>query len=284
MKRLLHRILSLLLIFISNTSPVFSDDLYDQSYQTAVKYFRQESYFDAEAQFSQSIGYKARLGQALSAYYLNQPEKAQSLFMQSVLLADSDTERYTALYNAASCSFIAGDYSMASRLFRDAAKYQPESNKLKPFIVASDYLAKMVLAQIARDQSAVTKNKSSEGKKTIPALEFVFDDDINLRIEDGESTDSETTNQQAQLISDKKILNELIASGINAVRIKQEGTELNMPSLIDHDIRYEFSNIDSASYTPSSAQPDLWIRIFELEAGFPARLEQAERKPGVRAW
>ena len=50
------------------------------------------------------------------------------------------------------------------------------------------------------------------------------------------------------------------------------------------DIIYEFSSLESASYTPSASIPDLWKRIFELEKGYPASLEKAETVPGVRPW
>lgn len=284
MGKLICQTVSLLLLFLSNISLVFSDNSFEQSYTLGIKYFKQAMYSDAESAFSQSIGYKARLGQAVSAFHLEQTSKALSLFKQSVLLANSDEERYISLYNAAACSFISGDYSLATQLFKDADKYQPDNEKILQLIKASDYLAKMVLAQLARDQAKSNKKKSSEGKKTIPALEFVFDDDINLRIEDDESSNTETSSHLLQLQSDKKLLNSLISSGIESVRIKQEGTDVNIPSIIDLDIIYEFSNIESASYTPAVSQPDLWKRIFELEAGFPASLENPEKKPGVRTW
>ncbi|MCK5335798.1 MAG: hypothetical protein KAQ67_06535, partial [Gammaproteobacteria bacterium] len=111
-----------------------------------------------------------------------------------------------------------------------------------------------------------------------------FDDDINLRIEDGDSSESTVDNQQKVLLADKAFLESLIAAGVESIKIKDSGDNQQLPSVVDLDIIYEFSSLESASYTPPASIPDLWKRIFELEKGYPASLEKAETVPGVRPW
>ncbi len=256
----------------------------NDTYELAIKQFKAKKYIESESNFSQSIGYKARIGQAFSAFRLKNTGKSLSLFKQSILLSKNDNERFLALYNAATCSFLLNDYESASQLFNDANKYQLEDKETIKFIELSTYLAKLVRAQLARDKVPSNKKKSSEGKKTISSLDFVFDDDINLRLEDGDSSESMTINQQQLSTTDKELIKSLVAAGIKAVKIKDNGQHQSIPSIIDLDIIYEFSNLDSASYTPSTSISTLWKRMFEQDEGFPASLEEAEVIPGIRTW
>lgn len=260
------------------------DSSFIDSYNAALKYYKAGQYTDSESKFSESTGYRARLGQAISAFHLKKVKKSLSLFKQSVLLAGNDNDRYTSLYNAATCSFLMADYFSASQLFSDAQKYKLNDKNSIQFAKLSAYLSKLVLAQIARDNAPSKKKKSSEGKKTISSVDFVFDDDINLRIEDGDSSESTVDNQQKVLLADKAFLESLIAAGVESIKIKDNGDNQQLPSVVDLDIIYEFSSLESASYTPPASIPDLWKRIFELEKGYPASLEKAETVPGVRPW
>lgn len=269
-------------MFICTVSVAASNS--NDTYELAIKQFKAKKYIESESNFSQSIGYKARMGQAFSAFRLKNTGKSLSLFKQSILLSDNDNERFLALYNAATCSFLLNDYESASQLFNDTNKYQLENKETIKFIELSTYLAKLVRAQLARDKAPSNKKKSSEGKKTISSLDFVFDDDINLRLEDGDSSESKTINQQQLSTSDKALIKSLVAAGIKAVKIKDNGQQQSAPSIIDLDIIYEFSNLDSASYTPSTSISTLWKRMFEQDEGFPASLEEAEVIPGIRTW
>lgn len=283
LKKSITRFILLFLFFISLPILSVASDIYSNKYNLAVKQLRAGQYIESESSFSQAIGYKARIGEAISAYYLKKTSKSISLFKQSILLAETDNERHLSLYNAAVCSFYLGDYIEAEKLFSDANRYINNKNTLK-LVVLSKYLADLVRAQIARDNSSSKKKKSSEGKKTISSVDFVFDDDINLRLEDSESSDSETINQFQSFVSDKALVDSLVTAGINAVKIKDNASEQQLASFVDIDILYEFSSLDSASYTPSNSISNLWKRIFEQEEGYPASLDKTEVIPGVRPW
>ena len=172
-------------------------------YLDGLKSYASHQYVDAETLFAESTGYKARIGRAFSNYKLNNLNKARAFFKQSVLLAKLDSERFLSLYNAAVCSFILADYESAYQLFIDSKKYNTDNLNALNFIKLSKYLAALVRAQLAREKAPSNKMQSSEGKRTISAVDFVFDDDINLRIEDSEGSDSITINQQQLYISDK---------------------------------------------------------------------------------
>jgi len=282
--KIYNRIFYLLLVINS----VFISSLYAADnnsldlFDSGVVYYNAGQFTDAESMFSQANGYMARLAQAISSYQLKNINKAISLFKQSVLLADTDDQRYLSLYNAATCSFISGDYTSSTKLFLDAGRYRPGDTNANQFYEISLYLEKLVLAQRARMNAKSNKKKSSEGKKTI-SLDIKFDDDINLRLEDDESSDLKTKNIRQLLLSDRALLNNLITNGINSL-ITNDTNSLYRASFVDKDIKFEFSLLDNASYTPEASGSDLWKRIFELEQGFPASLEKAERLPGVRQW
>lgn len=223
------------------------------------------------------------MGQATAVFMLNQYKKAASLYKQSVLLAENDSQRFNALYNAATSSFLAFDYISSTRLFFDSNKYSSSNNSQK-FYKLSLYLEKLVLAEIARNKNPKKKKKSSEGKKTISSVDFVFDDDINLRIEENESSDNEDIAYKNTLKANQILLNNLIAAGVESIKIAGDINLSEQPSHIDKSIIYQFSNTDNSSYTPDSAMPHLWKRIFELEQGFPATLETPETLPGMPKW
>lgn len=256
---------------------------FEALYRSALIHFNAERYTEAESLFSQTTGYKARMGQAVSAYRLDQVDKAMSLFMQSVLLADDDEQRYRALYNAASCRFLSGDYSSALTLYTDAIKYKPDDTLAAQFIELSAYLDRLVLADIARKNAKSDKKKSSEGKKTVSAIEFVFDEDINLRLEDNESTENITINTQQAFKSDRQLLKNLIQRGIDAIELDTSSPSHAL-SYVDLNIINEFSSLQQLPYTSPASVSQLWKRLFELEQGYPASLQQVEILPGLRPW
>lgn len=282
----LNRLIIILLFLSCYSSKVLSitDNLYKESYTAAVRLFKEEKYSEAEALFSQSIGYQSRMGQAISTYRLKNIKKSILLFKQTILLAEDDNERFLSLYNAASASFLNADYFDASKLFSDANRYKHNNTKTLEFIKLSTYLANLVKAQLARDNATSNKKKPSEGKKTISSDGLVFDESINLRLEDSESTLSKTASDIQLSISDKLLISNLVNAGINTIKINESGKVQELPPSIDLDIIYEFSNLDNATYTPFTSIPILWKRIFEQEVGFPAELELAEDTPGVRPW
>ncbi|MDH5517663.1 MAG: hypothetical protein OEY36_07570 [Gammaproteobacteria bacterium] len=270
------------LMLLAAATPLSADNSLLEQYRSALIHFKAGKFTEAESLFSQSAGYQARIGQAVSAYRLRQHSKAMSLFMQSVLLADNDDQRYQALYNAATCGFVSGDYASAHHLFSDAIKYRPADKAAIQFIELSAYLDRLVLADIARNNAATKKKKSSEGKKTVSAIDFVFDDDINLRLEDNTSTESDNNNSASELVTDQQLLKRLIELGIEAAELNRSADKLL--SYTDQAIADQFSSLAAFSYTSAVSIPALWKRIFELEQGFPASLETIETLPGVRPW
>jgi len=277
------RIFASVLLWLSLAGSAYSaENNLENNYLDGLKFYAQTRYSDAELAFSQASGYRARMGQAMASYHLKSLKKSAALFKQAILLADNDRQRFNALYNAATCEFLSDNYYNAHRLFLDAGKYD-SSTKTKQFIELSKYLSDLILAQFARDSAAVAKKKSSEGKKTT-SLEFVFDESINLRIEDKDKTESETKNASIGVSDNNVILEQLISAGIDAIRIAQHGESIELPSAIDIDVSYDFSQADFSIYTPKSSNADLWKRVFELEQGYPASLDKAEIIPGKKSW
>lgn len=283
MKRIILANFICLLMSCSNAA-LSESTHYDDAYSEGLRLYLMQQYIDAESSFIQSTGYNARIGRAFSNIQLENLNIAIALFKQSVLLAKNDDERFLSLYNAAVCSFLLADYESAFTLFVDSDKYIEENQRLLDYIKLSKYLAALVRAQQVRNNIPSKNNKSSEGKRTVSAVEFVFDDDINLRIEDGESTESLTLNQQQLYISDKALIKSLVAAGIASIKINKNGQDAKVTSPIDIQIASEFSNLEEIPVTSSASTPDLWKRIFEIEQGYPASLEKAESLPGVRPW
>ena len=259
-------------------------DISTINFKKAVEFYKINQFIDAEAAFAKSTGYQARMAQAISAYKIDKEDKAISLFMQSVLLADNDTQRFRAINSVAVMHFLNGNYKASSIYYEDALRYSPNNIKTRQFYQASVYLKTLLEARIARNTTEPQNKRAGRGNKLRKLEDVTFDRDANLRLEDNDSKDSQTRNIFQNMISNRELLEQLISVGINAIEVNSSGILTKNNAFVDLQLQFEFSSLEHASYTSEASVSDLWKRIFEQEEGFPASLETIETIPGIRPW
>lgn len=282
---ILKQILSLIVFsIIAEQSSAQADEISDINFTKAVSYFNSSQYFDAESSFSKAIGYPARMGQAISAYKIGKNDKAISLFMQSVLLADNDSQRFKAINNVAIVHFLNGNYIESTQYYEDALRYSPGNIETQQFYELSTYLKQLLEARVARNNAKLNKKRVGRGNKLSKLEDVTFDREANIRLEDNDNKDSKTKNLLQHVIENEELLNQLISAGVKAIEVNTSGSLTKQKTFVDLQLQFEFSSIEHATYTSDTPASDLWKRIFELEEGFPATLETIETLPGVRPW
>ena len=260
------------------------DELSIINFNKAIEFYKTNQFIDAESAFSKSVGYQARMAQAICAYKIEKEDKAISLFMQSVLLSDTDSQRFNAINNVATLHFLKGNYKDSAYYYEDALRYSPNNIKTRQFYELSVYLNKLLEARIARNNAKPQNNRAGRGNKLRKLEEVIFDREANIRLEDSDSKDSKEVNLIQNVISNKDLLNQLLTAGIEAIEVNRSGDLKDYKSFVDLQLQFEFSSLEHASFTSDASVSDLWKRIFELEEGFPATLEAIETLPGVRPW
>jgi len=256
----------------------------DKSFETAISFYKSNKFADAEFRFSKLTGYNARLAQAISAFKINKTDKALSLFMQSTLLADTDKERFTAIYNAATIYFLNSNFKQSAYYFNNAIRYNPTHKQANDFLQISLYLNKIIESRLASANAITDKTRAGRGNKSRKLDEVNFDREANLKLEDNDASDSETINTLDATLNNTILLEQLITAGIDAIELNQKGNSIQSHSFIDQSLQFRYSSIEHASFTSDTSVSDLWKRVFELEEGFPAVLETSETVDGLRPW
>lgn len=277
----------LFLLFFSLVSEQASaqiDNISAINFNKAVDYYKANQFIDAESAFAKSIGYQARMGQAISAYKNGKNDKAISLYMQSVLLADTDDQRFRAINNVAIVHFLNGNYMVSTQYYEDALRYSPDNIETRQFYELSIYLKQLLEARIARKNAKSKIKRAGQGNKLRKLEDVTFDREANLRLEDNNSKESKTKNLLQHVIENEELLNQLVSAGVEAIKVNTSGSLTKHKTFVDLQLQFEFSSIEHAVFTSNTPVSDLWKRIFELEEGFPATLETIETIPGIRPW
>jgi len=284
MFRIKHTLCLLFISLLTGQASAQMDEISVINFDKGIDYYKTNQFVDAESAFAKSIGYEARMAQAISAYKLDKKDKAISLFMQSVLLADNDSQRFKAINNVAIVYFLSGNYIRSTQYYEDALRYSPDNIKTRQFYELSAYLTKLLEARIARKDAKLKLKRSGRGNKLRKLEEVIFDREANLRLEDSDIKDTKTRNLLDNVIANKDLLNQLITAGIDSIEVNTSGVLTEQKTFVDLQLQFEFSTLEHATFTPDASVSDLWKRIFELEEGFPAALETIETLPGVRPW
>lgn len=273
-----------IVLFVAGQSHAQMNEISNINFNKAIDYYKAKQFINAESAFAKSIGYQARMAQAISAYKIEKKDKAISLFMQSVLLADNDRQRFESINNVAVVYFLKGDYIASTQYYEDALRYSPDNIKTRQFYELSLYLKQLLEARIARNNAKSQAKRAGRGNKSRKLEELTFDREASLRLEDNDSKESKTKNLLTNVLSNEELLNQLLAAGINAIKVNKSGTISEHKAFVDLQLQFEFSSLEHATFTSDASVTELWKRIFELEEGFPATLETIETIPGVRPW
>ena len=246
----------------------------------AYHYFVADDFTQAAGLYRQSPGYNGRLGEGNSYYRLQDYTQAITQFNQAVLLAETDQLRGRAIYNLANATFMTGDYAAAATLFRDALLYHPSHAASRKNLSISQSLQQLVEQQIQEG----TASRMGTGPRTARAQQGL---DINNS--GSMSFDNEDERKNADIPLPEipaEELEKLLARGLAHVRLANE----NQASLASDSRQNQtqwHQDVNAARLRMrelEDRQPLLWKRLFEMEEGFAAPVEEAEMVPGVLPW
>jgi tetratricopeptide (TPR) repeat protein len=248
--------------------------------QQAYHYFIAENFVLAAEFYHQLPGYKGRLGEGSSYYRMEDYTQAITNYKQAVLLAETNQQRGSVIYNLANATFNIGDYAAAAILFRDALLYRPSHESSKINLAISESLQQLVEEQLQQG----TANRMGSGPRSARAQQGL---DIN---DSGSiSFDNEQERKNADIpLPDipAEELERLLARGLAHVRLANEKQAVLASSRLQNHAQIQ-QNINAARLRMrelEDRQQLLWKRLFEMEEGFAAPVEETETVPGVLPW
>jgi len=244
--------------------------------QKTYELYSQQDYAGALKRYRQMVDFQGRLGEGASHYRMGNYDKAAHSFINAVLIAENDTDRATALFNLGNSYFQIGDYAKASSVFGDVLRYKPghEAGAFNQSFSRS--------LQIAVEQRIQRKaSRSGSGPRSAEAPQgLTVGENSSLSI----SEEKEQEKQSLPLPNlPQEKLERLIARGLEQVQFaaggnkKRKRFERQERELALVDARLRMND-------QQDNQDALWKRLFEMEEGFPAPLEQPKPIPGVKPW
>lgn len=248
--------------------------------QQAYHAFVSDDFSRSSEIYRQLTGYNARLGEGSCYYRMEKYPLAIAQFSQAVLLADTDLDRGSAIYNLANATFMAGDFMTASELFRDVLNYRPAHKSTIANLAISRSLQQLVAQQLEKE----TAYRMGSGPRMARAIE-------GLEINDQGSISFDNEEERKNVVIPLpdipvKNLQEMLARGLDHARVAKG----NQPGLagISPASGYQLSQDINAAYIRMRELDDhqlfLWKRLFEMEEGFAASVEEAKTIPGIHPW
>jgi len=244
------------------------------SYADGIALYRAGKYAQAASVFAALPGYAARMAEADSHYHRQQYARAAATYIQSVLDANSDSQRSAALFNLANSYFKQRKYARAADTYRDALHYQPDFAAAKVNLAyARDLLQRTVPAPPAGVNRAGTGYHMAPvapgtdvGKGRVSIGEDVTHAQQPTAKPQGGATPQTSDSLRLQLVEPASSRVELDRDPQWTYDIRRAG-----------DIRPR----DSRFMVDESV---FWQRLFESEEDYPAPRMRPETLPGVAPW
>ena len=281
-----NRIIPLFFIcsfFSYPSNDAFAFELIKTPEQKAYDAFDHGDFALSEKYFKQMQGYKGYLGQANSLYRRGHYQSSIPKFTQAVLHARSDIQRAVVLFNLANAYFRTGDFSKAIDTYKDVLRYSPNHKESLYNIGISEVLKKNIELRNKEEQEILAARRQGRGPRS---AESAQNDTIN---ENTSVSIGSATNTPASKIPlpelpglSEDVIKKLIFTGLESIKLadnnlykSKQNTEYNTKMHFNID-----KHINSLTYNKHL----LWKRIFEIEEGFPAPVEEAKKLPGIEPW
>ena len=245
--------------------------------RTAYHALLKEDHIKSRELYSSINGFEGRFGEAISSYRLSDYPRAIRLFEQAVVLANSNHDFARSLYNLGNSYFQTGNYPLALSSYKSALLYQPQHAASAQNMA---YTEKALLAVEERKKILAITSRAGRGPRTARAEDdVVFTKNNNVSIDNSESenTDTKKTNANQELNIPKFII-------LRGLEFAEKSDETNQ-QLISSTTSSNINRITTVQLNKLlDKQSLLWRRIFEIEEGYPAPLDQPDTLPGVQPW
>ncbi len=208
------------------------------------------------------------LQQSVESYNNQEYALATSGFMSIVLQAKTDSARGKAMHNLGNNYFQQGDYENAAQLFEDALRYAPNQIKSQNNLILTTEL-NTLLKRRTRKGAAVSANQATGREQ--------------LGNQDQAATMLESRVAKPKSLKlpeiPEKHLNDLLSKGLAHLQM--------LDSVETKEQVQKQRNIEQARISLLRDQDSslaMWKRLFEIEEGFPAKLNAPKSVPGQRPW
>ena len=246
----------------------------------AYQYFDRGNFNQAADFYRRLTGYKGRLGEGSCYYRAGKYTHAITQFSQAVMLAETDQQRGSAIYNLANTTFMLGDYAGAADLYRDALIYRPSHRATSNNLTISLSLKRLVEQQLMSGRT----NRMGSGLATMRANQGL---DVN---EDGSIFFDNDEERKKVFIPLPEIpakeLEALLARGLAHAQLADNSRQDISGSTSNNQPQWhqDINTVRIRMLELEDRQQLLWKRLFEMEEGFVAPVEEAKTIPGVLPW
>lgn len=247
--------------------------------------YQNGDYSEAIQAYAAIRGYAARMGEASANYRSGQFDHASEQFAQALLLADSDSQRADALYNLGNSRFREGRYGEAGEAFADALRYNPALADSRFNLDLSQALQAAVNAAQRREQGGGLAGNARIGGR----IEGEIDpNDDNAFVSDGASSMPAiiAALPQSPLGRDanQALAQQLVARGLASAAARAPASNDKQSPQDAQRARENLVRARLGMAELDGRQPQLWKRLFEMEEGFPAPLDEPRSRPGLPPW
>lgn len=247
----------------------------------AYKKYINGNFVEALKIYQKNPGFNARIGAGSSHYKLKNYNAAIRQFSKAVLVAEQDSDRAVALYNLANSYFKIGDYVTAVLVYRDVLRYRPEDKHTLHNLKLSMDLKTAVEERVDQNERQARvgngpRFRDGESDESISSAG-------SISLSENPGVVSNSTIDLTIYNLNEITLNELIKNGLSKVRLANENTTVAN----SRDTRIKTINrinVNLSNMTYSENQSLLWKRLFEMEEGFPAPLDEARALPEIPPW
>lgn len=213
----------------------------------------------------------------IAAYRNEHYQQAIKQFSHAVFSASNDDQRARALHNLGNSYFQQGDYRAAIQVFRDALTYRPH------YIPTLNNLELGTTVQAALERQLAAKQQqqdgNTEGGNRFERLSNALDGDQQSSKTSGEAKNTQTSLNLPHRPLDAATINILVNRGIT--RLAQSGAT----DLSHWQKRQQSQQEARLALQQMNDNPAVfWKRLFEIEEGFPAALDQPKAVPEVLPW
>lgn len=239
--------------------------------QQAFDAYRDSQFRTAADLYARLSGFDARLGEGASAYRLGDFPRALREFTNAVLKAGDDRSRAAALLNLGNTYFLTGDYANAVTTYQDALRYRPGFDAAQRNLALAEMIADAVQRQLAGSRPGRGRRSADAGQYDGPGP-LTLGDQPQAR----PHPDTAPSGPEAE-----HRFSELIARGLRHARVAAPGADAASSSVPQGEPSPgAVARMQQLQQDPA----DLWRRIFQLQEGFQAPLQEPRSIPGVAPW
>ena len=253
--------------------------------QIAYRAYLNKDYIKSEQFYKKIGGFNSYYGQASSLYKMGHFQKSIPQFTLAILNAKNDLQLANGLYNLANSYFRTGDFSSAIKTYQDVLHYQPNNLASLHNIKVSQTLKKNIELRIKEEKKIISLLRQGRGSRsgTVDAGTAINE---NTSVSIGDSENKLKTDIPLPILPNisEDIVKKLILSGLENIRLAEQSISSNKKPNNELNKTISLNEANQQLQAINDSQHLLWKRLFEIEEGFPAPVEQPKKLPEMNPW